>query len=433
MATLTHRERLEQAISNMKSFADELDSRDAAPSGDELARLTAMGADVQNAQKAFEGRNSASAQLSSAQRFISDLAHAPEDAVKSFKDVERTDDGRLANPMGLTLGQLFTDSQQFKDFGSKYKGIDGLIADRTKGISSAPFNTSSGVKTLITGASATSAGAAVRNDLYAPIADRDPFHELSLMDLITKGTTGSDTVEYVSLTSKTNAAAAVAEATSSADGAKPESAIAMAVQSVGVVTLAHWIPITKRAASDAGQVRTMVDEFLQAGLKDKIEAEALAGSGGTSFTGILNTGSILTVGSAGTDLDAVVDAISAIRVTGRNKPTALMVHPSDWYSTGFLTAKDSAGKYLIADPAMGVGQNSSLWGMQVVVSESVTQNTALVGDFRKAVYWEREPITVVMTDSHSDFFIRNILVILAETRAAFAVLDPQAFCTITAV
>jgi len=39
----------------------------------------------------------------------------------------------------------------------------------------------------------------------------------------------------------------------------------------------------------------------------------------------------------------------------------------------------------------------------------------------------------MVSDQHADFFIRYLLAILAEMRAAFGVLDPQAFCSVTAV
>jgi hypothetical protein len=35
--------------------------------------------------------------------------------------------------------------------------------------------------------------------------------------------------------------------------------------------------------------------------------------------------------------------------------------------------------------------------------------------------------TITATDSHSDFFIRNIIAILAEMRAAFGIIRPSAF------
>ena len=191
--------------------------------------------------------------------------------------------------------------------------------------------------------------------------------------------------------------------------------------------------MTKRAASDAGQVRTLVDAFLRYGLTEELEDQVLTGSGtGENFTGILNSG-IMTVGSAGTDIDAVVDAIRTIRVTGRRRPSAVVMHPNDWYSTGFLLAKDSQNRYLIGDPRASLEQLNTLWGMRVVVTEAMTENTALVGDFRFGVLWEREGVSLSVTDSHLDFFTRNLLAILAEMRAGFGVLDAQAFCTVTSV
>src|SRR5690606_31860244 len=111
--------------------------------------------------------------------------------------------------------------------------------------------------------------------------------------LVTKGQTTSDTVEYVRVTGKTNSAAPVAEATSAAGptveegvltpaaggGYKPESGMALERVSTTVKTIAHWIPITKRAASDAAQVRTLVDSFLRYGLNEELEDQILNGNG----------------------------------------------------------------------------------------------------------------------------------------------------------
>jgi HK97 family phage major capsid protein len=139
------------------------------------------------------------------------------------------------------------------------------------------------------------------------------------------------------------------------------------------------------------------------------------------------------VASAGTDIDAVVDAIAAVRTQGRRRPTGLVVHPNDWYSTGFLTAKDLNGNYLVGDPRASIDQLNTLWGLNVVVSEAIPENTLLVGDFRQAVLWSREGVSLMVSDQHSDFFVRNLLAILAEMRAAFGVLDPQAFAVVSAV
>jgi HK97 family phage major capsid protein len=437
------REQLETAVKGLEKFADELDAKGTAPSAEDLENIKNRMGEIASLKEQIKSDAEVKGEVADAKAFLKSLSGAPEDA-KSRESLTVT--GLPMQPNGKTFGELFVDSEGYKDFLGRY-AKNGIIPNAVKGVQSNPFQIDS--KALITGGSATSAGAAVRNDFYAPLTDLVGERELSVRDLVTVGSTVSDTVEYVRVTSKTNAAAPTAEATTAAGptantttgvlepaagaGIKPESDLALEVVSTTVKTIAHWIPMTKRAASDAGQVRTLVDNFLRYGLNEELEDQMLSGSGaGENFTGILNSG-ILTVGSAGTDIDAIVDAIRSVRVTGRRRPTGLVIHPNDWYSAGFLTAKDTQGNYLIGDPRASVEQLNTLWGLQVVVSEAIAENTALVGDFRQAVLWEREGIDVLVSDQHADYFTRNLLAILAEMRAAFGVLDPQGFCSVTAV
>src|SRR6185503_7685893 len=129
----------------------------------------------------------------------------------------------------------------------------------------------------------------------------------------------------------------------------------------------------------------------------------LNGAGtGEDFEGIA-TAVTQTVGSAGTDIDAIVDAIRTVRYTGRRRPDALVINPLDWYSVNFLLAKDGVtGGYLVGDPRASVDQLNQLWGLKVVVTEAQTENTAIVGDFRFAMRWAREGISISVSDSHSD-------------------------------
>lgn len=441
------RERLTAAVAALEQYADDLDAKGVAPSGEDLEQLKKRMAEIKDLKGQVEADAEAKGAVDDAKAFLAGLGAVP-DKVKVAPRPLVTAEGLPMNTQGKTFGEMFVESGAYKDFLGRYAGRDGLIPSKVKGIQSSPWVADT--KALITGTSSTSGGAYVVNDRFSQTVDLIGERELTVADLVTKGSTNSDTVEYVRVTSKTNAAAPVAEASSAAaptapgtagalvldanGGYKPESALALEVVATTVKTIAHWLPVTKRAASDAGQVRTLVDSFLAYGLREELEDQIVAGSGvGENFTGILNSG-IQTVGSAGTDIDAIVDAIRAVRVTGRRRPNGLVIHPNDWYSTGFLLAKDGvSGGYLIANPAAGVDQLNTLWGLRVVVSEAVTEGTALVGDFRQAVLWEREGVNVMVSDQHADFFIRNLLAILAEMRAAFGVLDPQAFCTVTSV
>lgn len=438
---------LEAAVKGLEKFADDLDAKGTAPSAEDLENMKNRMAEIASLKEQVKAEADLRGEMADAKAFLKSLGGG--EVTKERESL--TVSGLPMDTQGKTFGELFVESAGYKDFLGRFSK-DGVIPNAVKGVQSNPFQIDS--KTLVTGTSSTSGGAFVRNDMFSGVTDLVGERELTVRDLVTVGSTTSDTVEYVRVTSKTNNAAPVAEATTADAGAitttgtspgpytttqaagsgqKPESGLELEVVSTTVKTIAHWIPITKRAAADAGQVRTLVDNFLRYGLNEELEDQMLSGSGaGENFTGIMNSG-ILTVGSAGTDIDAIVDAIRSVRVTGRRRPTGLVIHPNDWYSAGFLTAKDTNGNYLIGDPRASVEQLNTLWGLQVVVSEAITENTALVGDFRQAVLWEREGIDVLVSDQHADFFTRNLLAILAEMRAAFGVLDPQGFCSVTAV
>jgi HK97 family phage major capsid protein len=437
MAAANKRDQLEKLVHDMQTLADAADVKGDF-SAEEREQMIKMMADSKRLSQEIKDEATISGGLSEAKDFLAALA-APPGEHKNGEKHDLTVSGLPMRPTGgKTLGQMFVESPAYDEFVKRYAGADGLIKPSTKGIQSGLYTAE--MKDLITGTSATSAGAAVANDRYAPITDLVGERELTVDDLVTKGTTASDTVEYVRVTGKTNNASPVVEASAASGtwGVKPESAIALEVVSTTVKTIAHWIPITKRAASDAPQVRTMVDTFLRYGLDEELEDQELNGAGtGENFEGI-TVAVTQTVGSTGTDIDAIVDAIRTVRVTGRRRPDALVINPADWYSTNFLLAKtgdgtNSAANYLIGDPRASVEQLNTLWGLRVVVTEAMAENTALVGDFRFAVRWAREGVSLSVSDSHSDFFIRNLLAILAERRDAFGILDVQAFCEITAI
>jgi HK97 family phage major capsid protein len=432
----TKREQLEKLVHDMQTMADAADVKGDF-SAEDRERLIKMMADSKRMSDEITEEATINGGLADAKAFIAQLAAPPGETKTATHDL--TVSGLPMYPTGnKTLGQLVIESPNYEEFKSRFGGSDGVIKESTKGIHAGLFTVD--MKDLITGSSATSAGAAVRNDMYASITDLVGERELTVDDLVSKGTTTSDTVEYVRITGKTNSASPVVEASvaSGTSGIKPESAMALQVVSTTVKTIAHWIPITKRAASDAPQVRSLVDTFLRYGLEEKLEDQELNGAGTSQdFEGI-NTAVSQNVGSTGTDLDAIVDGIRTVRVTGRRRPDAMVINPLDWYSTNFLLAKsgdgtNSAANYLVGDPRASVDQLNQLWGLRVVVSPAQTEHTVLVGDFRWAMRWAREGITISVSDSHDNFFIRNLLAILGERRDAFGVLDVEAFCKVTGV
>lgn len=340
-------------------------------------------------------------------------------------------DGASAQPLVKSVGDFVMTDQAMADWLKQWQ--DRPPANKTA-INSPRIEVKSllgersidaALKTLITGAGATSGGPLVIPD-FQPIVDQRFQRPLTIRDIVTNGQTGSDSLEYVRVTSVTNNAAPVAEATatSGSSGTKPESAMAMERVSESVKTIAHWIPATNRALADAPQLRTLIDNFLRYGLEEELEDQMLTGNGsGENFTGILNVSGTTAQAFDTNILTTTRKARTKVRTVGRATPTAWVMHPTDWESIDLL--QDNEARYYYGGPA-NLGQ-PRLWGLPVVESEGMTVGTAVVADWRMAILWDRLQTAISMSNAHADFFIRNLVAILAEMRAAFGVIRPSAF------
>lgn len=338
----------------------------------------------------------------------------------------------------LKASQRFTDSEGYKALLTRAPG--GRFNEKSR-IQTDPVNLPGGMKDLFySGDREASAGFLVESDKRGMLA---PFYErpLSVRQLFQAGSTNSDTIEYVRWASVTNNAAVVPEArtaapiggavTSVQGGLKPQSTFEFERDSTTVKTIAHWIPITKRALSDAAQIRTMIDGFLRYGLEEAFEDELLTGTGtGEHFLGLYNTPGIQTQSAPGAgedNFDVLKKARTKVQIGGRAVPTAYVMNPLDWQDIELM--RDDNGRFYGQGPFSLTGSN--IWGLPVVTSEAVQPGTAWVADWNYGVIYDREQASVQATDSHADFFVRNLVAILAEFRAAMAILRPAAFVKIT--
>lgn len=350
-------------------------------------------------------------------------------------DVEGQKDAGTPTQRVKNLGLEVVSSPQFKSMMKGFTNSDGTvrIPDRTQ-VKSDPIR----VKSLFTGASGTSAGAFVTPE-QTGIIEMLGRRPLTIRDLISVRRTGSDTLEYVRQTAHTNAAKPVPEAQSAAPidgttvttvtgGLKPEGSWAFERVSTSVKTIAEWVPVTKRALADAAQLEDLIRDELSKDIAEAEEAQILTGDGvGENLTGILSTSGIQ---SQSFDTDVFVSvrkAITKARTVGRVVPNAVLMNPLDVETVDL--ARETGGRFYGAGPfTMGP---RTLWSLPIVESETIAAGTAVVGDFSKAVLWDREDTTVTFSDSHADFFVRNLVAVLAEERVAFGVTRPAAFVKTT--
>lgn len=352
-------------------------------------------------------------------------------------DAQAKGSGKLARVKNLGLEVV--SSEQFKAAMAPFAARGG-IPERAK-FSTDPI----AVKGLFVGGDATSAGAFVTPE-QTGIVEMLGRRELKLRDAVSVRRTGSDTVEYVRQNSHTNAAAPVPEATSSAaptatanietgavtfandpnGGYKPEGSWSFERKTANVKTIAEWVPATKRSLSDAAQLEGLINDELRADIAETEETQMLLGDGtGENLPGILTTSGIQSQAFDADIFRTVRKARTKARTVGRVVPTAVAMNPIDVETVDLARENGSTGKFISGGPfALGP---RTLWGMPILETEAIAAGTALVGDFAKAVLWDREQTAVSFTDSHADFFIRNMVAVLAEERVAFGVTRPTAF------
>lgn len=254
----------------------------------------------------------------------------------------------------------------------------------------------------------------------APITPADkPRGALSVMGT---GQVSTDTVHYV-IDGTEPLAGVVAE-----QAAKPEAGLLIEPKTSPVVTLAHWVQVTRQALADAAYLRSHIDGTLRRGVLRKLDQQVVAGTGvGGEITGLgatTNTTPISGVAGPG----AILDAITAVETQGFT-PNAIIGSPATLSS--LVSGTTSAGAWNVN--AMGdVARVQTMFGVPLVPDIYVPANTVYVSDFAETcTVWDRQQTAMYVGEQHADNFIKNILVLLAEGRFAFTVLIPAAVAEVT--
>jgi HK97 family phage major capsid protein len=269
--------------------------------------------------------------------------------------------------------------------------------------------------------------------LYPPVPL--PVRQPRIVDLLTVTTTESNLIEYSAMITRTDVAAPTAKGTAYSDATYEWELREAPVRDIG-----QGIPAHRSELADQGQLEALLGTLLSVGVELALEDEVVSGDGtGQHLTGILETDGINSVFRDVTTPERRVEtlhrAITRERLTLFGEPDGMVLHPTDYEETIFEKTSSTGGYVWIgALSGLASGTPTQLWGKPVVITPAVPQNTGIVGNFKLgATVYMRAGVSVRASDSHADFFTRRMVQLLAETRAAFAVRLPVAFCEVTLI
>lgn len=262
-----------------------------------------------------------------------------------------------------------------------------------------------------------------------------PVAPARLLDVLPSRTTDRDAVEFIQVRTDDNP-----EIQKREGQAKKEMEFSGSLRRANIITLAGWTPASRQVLSDHAALLGVIDNTLRAKLRNRFCYELLNGnpssavssSGGGQdghIDGLLNQAAVLGDPQMVHFADQVGEGIVALNGLGYD-PDVICVHPDTWL-VGIATAKTTTEHaYLFGSPTAPVPP--ALWNRRVVLEPSMTRGQALLIDTDYVSVLDREQPSIMLSNSHSDFFIKNMVAILGEMRGGLEVRDQFALLLVGA-
>lgn len=314
-----------------------------------------------------------------------------------------------ANGKKKSWGQRFVESKQFKNSRESRQDYPFEMEDVD-------------MKTLFQ----TSAGFPIEN-VRSGLLVEGVTRPIQVTDLIPSFPIGQGSFVYMEETTRTHASAEKAEGAAFA-----ESTFVWEEKTSPVQKITDSIPVTDEQLEDEQQVKSLLEQRLSFGIRQRLDLQVLVGNGTPpNLRGINNVVGVQTQ-ALGTDsrIVAFLRALTKIRFTGRANPSGAVFHPNDWLD--IMLTQDAEGRFLFGNPFQGAGPNA-LFGIPVAQSDAQTENTGLVVDFANFTRIDNRRGVMVQTGYVGTQFTEGKVTLRADMRAAFTLTRPAAACQITGI
>lgn len=186
-------------------------------------------------------------------------------------------------------------------------------------------------------------------------------------------------------------------------------------------------PVDKYLLQDVASLERFVADEMLAGLSEAVEAEVLNGDGSAGhLRGILTTSGIQVQAAAAEDVTTVRAGITKLEAAGHDA-SVIVLSPADW--ADIETARNASGAFDLAGPVDRAARK--LWGVQVVLSNTIPARTGLVFDASAlAVDTDRAGVETKWSDA-GELFDRNQVKARVEGRFSVSVFQPFGVVALT--
>jgi HK97 family phage major capsid protein len=255
-----------------------------------------------------------------------------------------------------------------------------------------------------------------------PQADRNPIigdvneRMVTLLDLVSSGSIGSNIKEWVYVANEEGAAASTAEG-----ALKNQIDFELLVGSNKVEKVTAYITATDEMLEDVEGVVSLVQNKLTTKVRLALEKYVYDGDGvSPNLEGISTVAPVFAAGTfAGTvdnanNVDVLAVAQNQIELADCTMPTAIFMNPSD--VTSLLLEKVSSTDKRYIERLQMIAGTLSFDGVPVVKSTMVPAGEFLMGDFTKANVDYKKGFTVEI-GYNADNFVKNFKTIRGEVRA----------------
>jgi hypothetical protein len=350
--------------------------------------------------------------------------------------------GIPSRQMVKSLGELFTTSEEFKDFahqlGPDVKGSATMLRTfeteqydivRNCGIPYGGMQKKDVYGSLDSSTLTRGIGTVIQFDPMLPRQQRPN----RVRDLFPQATTTANLIDYFQVlgfaeNGGDGNAQTVADYSGGAFGLKPQSKLQFKPEQAPVRTIAHWEAAHRNVIMDVPQLQATINNELLYGLALQEDYQLLQGDGTVeNIKGIMNHEGVQVFTAENNEIksDSLRRATTLVMLA--NYPgNGYVLHPNDWEDIE-LQKGSGDGQYMLFTN-IAVGVNAQVWRQPVVETSAMPEGQFLTGAFGAgAQVWDRMRASIRIAEQHADFFVRNAVVILCEERLALTVKRPEAF------